>query len=654
MNDKIQESLRYDETGMFAETYLSVYLKKFLDNKQISLKELLENEQLSEFVSDVQTLYNAIKKTDAESQVLAEAKKAMDFYNLACDQLDAFAIVELRSSAINCIESSLELLQFSHGAKEDDFKLSRNIYMFEDMDSLITSSIKGHLNGVSLAFIKDRKQLTDSYFAFVIKNGDNLYLLTDVPRYRHPAQKRMKRCPGRDMSNRIESNWFPYTSVGNLDVEDLWNSGKYGISEIKNELSEQVREDTLYSIIGTIDSLEQDEAFWFIMMASLIKEKFYDKEPPMLEMSYTKSMINAPGLVKNENALMVQSALPNISLSDVTIEDTDHLNYDKDHKKNLDNIKYYIDRYADKVDPELLNVISGTEKALMIEDTFAKKDAWGKKVGCDYLSLDLNTAGTKEEIEYQQKWIARYNFAEAVEKIAYADFKEKQNPLYATIKEMLSKRLETLVKMHLRGELTGFKIESKGFAMEYTDKTEPISEMFDFDAWYNGGKRGQYVFGKDGYNKADMKCAFTGKHAGVVIRIAPGNAKELAMVCGIPEEDLPIELQHYDHKSRHYYGNSILNNIDPFLSLDDWYNTMDFGIIILLSKTKYLELCKAAGVEAVKFWELQKPECFDAISNKDVCHGKSRRVRTDDYYHYEYQLCKKCEKCKWYKNNCSN
>lgn len=39
MNDRIKESLTYDDTGLFAECYLKVYFKKFLTNKNMSLLE---------------------------------------------------------------------------------------------------------------------------------------------------------------------------------------------------------------------------------------------------------------------------------------------------------------------------------------------------------------------------------------------------------------------------------------------------------------------------------------------------------------------------------------------------------------------------------------------------------------------------------------
>ena len=37
MNNDIKSALEFDESGLFAQAYLSVYLKKFLDEKSVSL-----------------------------------------------------------------------------------------------------------------------------------------------------------------------------------------------------------------------------------------------------------------------------------------------------------------------------------------------------------------------------------------------------------------------------------------------------------------------------------------------------------------------------------------------------------------------------------------------------------------------------------------
>lgn len=655
MNDRIMESLKYDETGMFADAYLKIYLKRFLEDRNISLLELITDNDLDSYVSDVRTLYNSLLESDSEKLIMNEAKKAMNFYSLSSDDLDILSVLELRTSAINCINSKLRTLQFSGGSTGDEFKVSKNIMMYKNLDSLILCASKGKISGVSLAYIRDEKKITDSFFAFVIKNGDNLYLLTDMPKYVNPARKSMDRCPGRDMSRRIESNWFPYDSVANIDISDLWGANRYGTSEKSTELSTALSEDSLCAVIGTFDSLDVNEAFWTVMMLSLIKDKFYKNEVPHLPFSYTRSMITSPLLEKTENTLIIRKIMPSMELKEVNAEDTYNLTYGRKYdEEDVFRYQYLVDRYAGKVDKTLLNLISNTEKSLYIEDKYAKRDYWGKKIGCDYLSLELdNIAETKEDIEYRQKWIARYNFAEQIKNLAHKDYEEKMSELYGIIGEYIAPRTEELVKMHLKNELTGLSIQEEAFgSIKYTNEMVSISKMYEFDKWYSGDDRpGKYRYGFNGHNKADWRCAFTGKPAKVVLTVKPRNAQELAILCGISVEQLPLELQHYDKKRKSYYGNPLLENVDPLIwIIDDEFNKMDFDVTILLSKGKYFDLCKEAGVEADKFWENETPVCYSGKDNE--CDGSA--VRRWDGWHYECHIAKKCEKCKWYKENNNN
>lgn len=653
MNDKIQNALSYDETGVFAEAYLSVYLKQFLDNKKISIMDLLENKEVSAFVNDVKTLYEAVTESDAEKLVVIKSKNAMDFYHLACDKLSVLDILDIHSSAIKCVESSLSLLQFSFGQKGQEFKLSKDIYMFKDMNSLILSVAKGTLNGVALAYVRDDDMLTESYFGFVIKSGDNLYFLTDKPRYKHAAQRGMSRCPGRDMSKRIESNFFPYGSVGDLNVADLWGGGRYGISSNRGDLP-AVENDKDYRIIGTIDSLEQDEAFWFIMVASLIKEKFYDNTPPRLNLSYTSGMIKGANMVKRDDTtLALWNSLPSIEITEIKdISETDSLAYDQDQRDKIGNVQYILARYADKVDKEVLNVIKGTEKAKLLEDTYYTKDYMGNRSG-DYLALDLDMAETEEDILYRQKWVARYNYAVAIDKALTDDYNYNREWLYEAVKDYITPRLEDLVLMHLKGELIGREYNLESFEVEQTENIEKISKACEFNKWYDTDYyfRTHYLFGRYGHRKTDYKCVLTKKAAGVVISINPRNADELALVCGVTKDELPVQLQHYDSQARHYYGNCILENIDPFYwVIKDNFNEMDFSIIIMVSKTEYITLCKKAGVPLIKFWEDEKPSCFkETCEDNTGCQGNWRRAYSNGSY--KNVLYKKCTECKWYKPN---
>lgn len=245
MNDKIMESLNYDDTGLFAEAYLSVYFEEFIKDMTFTIFKILENPDIEKYIKDIEKLRNAIRESNASNSIMREAFKAMDFYGLKHDLLNLFDIIELRTSAIRCMNGKLRILQFSSGKPSTEgFKMTKDIYMYRDIDALLLSDVNNTINGVSLGYIRNKERITDSYFAFIIKNGQNLYLLTDMLNYKHPLQNTMTRCPGRDMYDRINSNFFPYDTVAKIDTSDLWGVGRYGTNEKSTELATILNDET--------------------------------------------------------------------------------------------------------------------------------------------------------------------------------------------------------------------------------------------------------------------------------------------------------------------------------------------------------------------------------------------------------------------------
>lgn len=650
MNEKIQEALGYDDTGLFAEAYLCHYFAEYVNQRGFMLAEYLQNASIQEYLKDVSRLYAALQKSNADKMIADEAKKAMDFYNLKSDELSVFDIAEIRTCANNCIEKNLQTLQFSSGqTQKDGFKMSREIRMYKNLNALILSAAKGKVDGVSMAYIRDEKEITHSYFAFVIKNGENLYLLTDKPVFVHPLQSSYKRCPGRDMYRRIEGNMFPYDTIANIDISDLWGSGRYGTREKGTTLSTVLRdeeEEKLFETIGSIDDMEQAEAFWFVLMVSLIKERFYDKVAPQLEISYTGNQIKHPAIDTTENALIVQRKLPTLSMDRLSFDDIEGLTFDKHYEEHLksDWNQYLIDRYKDRVGEDILNILDAESASLLSDSEHLEK----KELHPFNVSSEC---GTSEELMYRQRWIARYNYAKCIQRNLQDDYDKNCNQIHADIKKRIEARLEDIVVMFLQKKLVDRKcVSHHTFDNVYDGEEIQLGKIKSFEKWWNDSYYGcssRYVFGLTNRygNKADYRCAITGDAPGVVLRVEPNTIYALCQICGCEVKDLPELIQHWD-KSRHYCGNPLLNNIDPvaFLLEEDPFNKMDFSFTIVLSKKEYLRLCTVAGVEAKKFWLEEKPVCLSA--DKEICNGDWKND-----WDKGYLLKKKCAKCKYYKGN---
>lgn len=645
MNDRITEALKYDAYGYFADAYLNIYFKEYLSKKQISLMELITNEQMKPYMDDIMTLYWEMGKSESEQKIINAANKALDFYGLRHENLQVFDIIELQMSAKRCMENNLRRLQFSTGpAANNGFRVSSDIYMYKNLDALLLCAANNTIDGVSLGYIRNEKMLTDSYFAFIIKNGQNLYLLTDMPKYDNPIQNRMSRCPGRNMSNRIESNFFPYQTIADIDTSDLWGSGRYGISETSNALTQHIENSKAYRTkIGTFDSLDEQEAFWTVTMLDMIKQDFYITVP-QYEISYTGSMIQIDQLEDAQHALMIRSAFPVMELPQIQINDTLQMEFEQ--RKEVDGVNDDLfERYKDQLDTAAFNLIQGTDKFVLADEKYSEKLFFGD-VKHELIAFDRNMCGTKEEILYHQQYIERYNCSKQIQKLLDDDFAKNRNVVVDKIRDLITPQIRDLCKLCLKGKLK--EIIPVQDDEKIVMKIKSFSKVEEFEHWYQGSYIGTtFRYGYKDVVKNDMHCYFSQKAPGVIFTITPKNLQDLLLLCGCNISELPEQIQNW-HNKPDYYGNPILQNVDPLLwNINDPFQKLDFDISVVVSKKEYLKICEEAGVEKIEFWKDIAPVC---CSNNSGCTGKRRYVRNEDG-NYGYQVNKKCLQCPWYKEN---
>ena len=633
MNNQLKEALTYDDTGMFAEAYLQKFFQTFLEKRETSLLDLVTKPELSSYIQDLRTLYVALQESHAAETIMEDARKAMDFYHLPSDQLDVFTIAELRTSADRCMNGKLRVLQFASGEpSQKGFQMSQDIFCFRDMNALLYAAASNRMDGVSLVYLPNENQATDSCFAFVIKNGENLYLLTDMPKYEHPGQNHMTRCPGRTMANRIDCNYFPYQTVAKIDTSDLWDSGRHGVSG-KDLLEDCTK-------LGTFRDMDQQEAFWTVLMISMIRDRFY-KTVPHYEISYAGAMIETPQIEQN-HTLAIRNYFPTLELQDLPIQNDMEEGEARPWSKD-----YLISRYKDRIDPDAFNLIAGTDRFALADGRYTKERDFFHEKQHLLLAFNLNQCGTKQEIEQNQEYVERYNYSVQIQRLVNEDYQKKRQKVADNVQEMVTRKLRNLCLEHLQGKLVTAWSVWDPFEKVTENRKEDFSQQYTFDHWHelNNAYTSSNVYFRYGYdgisNKADMRCYFSGKKPGVVIRIIPSTMDALLRVCDCKKEELPVELQHW-HTEEEYYGNPILERIDPLLwHVSDPFNKMRFEINILLSKKKYLVLCEEAGVKKNEFWKDIPPVCFREDQDGS-CPGA---------YHYSYgngkRLMSKCEKCKY-------
>ena len=142
-------------------------------------------------------------------------------------------------------------------------------------------------SGVSLNLIRHPDGY-QSYFCFVIRNGGNLFVLTDVPEYSHPLQGMMSRRPDRELDRRASRNWFPYDLLG---IEYNEESGRLYFKQTEQRGLVAYQHAALP--LKPIAELPPPELVWVSMMFDLIVEKFWRRGYKAPQLSYTAEMLKS-------------------------------------------------------------------------------------------------------------------------------------------------------------------------------------------------------------------------------------------------------------------------------------------------------------------------------------------------------------------------
>ena len=160
------------------------------------------------------------------------------------------------------------------------------------------------------------------------------------------------------------------------------------------------------------------------------------------------------------------------------------------------------------------------------------------------------------------------------------------------------------------------------------------------------------IIQENNWTKADYKSYFIGKKPSVVLTFQARTAEELAKLCNVTVSELPEELRHYNYGLYHQ-GNHLLDNYDPMdWAIKDHYNEKEFNFAVVLSVDETYGCQDEAGVAREAFWKSGLPRCYErsrfinATTEKatvenavGTCKGQSRGSG----------LCKKCEKCMFYR-----
>lgn len=648
MHDTIKEALELDDTNVTGVLLLDALSTAYFNNRNFSVSQLLADPvRATEYVNKAAALRGMIRSPafmDQNNAFVSHLRTALKMYGM--DKPESVALAEnlhemgyLRRDALRSIKN-LRVDQFLAGEPEPAGTAPAYhgwVHQFWDVNHLVEAACSMP-SGVTLSLIRDPDDM-HSYFAFAIRNGGNVFVLSDVPQEVHPLQRYMARRPERAFGERTYQNWFPYDLL-NLKFDE----------EAKAYYADQTRRRALIPQAQKIDRLKPigelapAETLWIIMMFDLIVEKFWHKGYQAPALSYTGAMIREqrPLLDAAQSANLPVVAYKTLALPTLT-------NADMTQEKVMGAVRsdggrpnaWLEARYADKVDPELFNLLDNGANSLyllpaegtnrgqtnphqnhelaVVNPSYvavrAKDDAqvmeWNKRGRYALRALNTTSFGTQEELQANRIFLARHNQAKAIQRMAHEEYARRKDEVVAWYKDQVENNLDYLLKLAAAGNVRRvFEPAAPGSQLSTADGYQYAGGEFDFVRTYDESERSPAVscsvYLHDGYYRKKPQCLVTGSACSLQVYFQPQNPAQLAELAGCTVEDLPDVLRNWA-PNRDFRGNHMLDRIDPMAwALRDPWCQLDFRVLLHLSKSGLAQAKKryprsaAAGAATAK------------------------------------------------------
>jgi len=582
---EIQEARLLDITGITAFMLMKALAKVYIETEKVSALSVIAgfSEEQQARLDILKKMYFFLQRDEVDETIqgfLGSVRDATAHYGVEADSLNSWLdsyywMATIRRDALKAFKK-LEAHQFYHGKSGDSDRLTygTKVMEFWNIPSLVRA-MKGFgergMRGIHLCLIRDPELPLSSYFVIAVVNGESLTILTDRTKQPHPLSKHMKamRRPSKEFEERAGSYWFPYELLdlaANEQTGDVWAKARETIVPI-NAQAVSLRDFSL---------LHPADAIFLSLLFGLLGEKYLVNNEQHSQLSYTTEMIRHPHLLETGSAIVEKSTYQPLAVEDLKQEDvTAESTAAQWEREAVGHNEWLIEAYQHLVPVEALNLIGTDERKALPPikiESFSVQD-------CSIRTMDPLDFGTKERLDRERLWVARFNQCKIIDRIAHERFKEEEAAVRQWLHEKLLAREDWLIEQAVRGELVvqaprgrQFSIlgEQEGGTMDVDLITLRVGSR-----WTNLpgpvllGKRIRFPEWEAG--DTGPRCAVTGaKKTTYHVAICPYDADSLALILGCKKEEMPWQLQHWHSKTEPFYtGNSILDRLDP----SDWVIT---------------------------------------------------------------------------------
>lgn len=617
--DELTEAIELDPTQVTAVLLLSHFAEAYLAERSVSMLELVaEPAVVRDRLEKPAALLALLARPEVAEARLAyvESLRAAVAHYGAGERPEMqkllgerHELAVLRRDALRSI-SRLRVDQFLRGASEAEHvrpTFNKTCHQFWNLNSCIAAATRMP-SGVSLNLIR-HPDAFQSYFVFVIRNGGNLFVVSDAPDNAHPLQGEMRRRPDRDLERRANRNWFPYNL---LDMEYDEESARLYVTESTRR--DLVAYQPAALPLVAVSDLEPEVLVWLTMMFDLIVERFWKQGYQAPELSYTAEMLRTNPLLNAAEA----AKLPTLAYSPVALEPLAHEDImsaavsEEEVGGKCDQPNAWMeDRYARQVPAEAFNVLGSPEDHMMIGldgsveklelNAYERLSGWDQEVFMqnrfNLNTMDATSFGTRDKLQADRKFIARANLADGVQRLALQEFDRRKDEVLDWFRARVGANLSTLLSWAgntqlwvddgIRGSFAGYEGDVGHVLRNARGFITHLDESFT-DASFR-------YFGcivPSTWSRNAWLCVVNNVRASHRVVYNPATAHELALLAGCQVRELPDVLQHWN-RMRPYRGNHILDRIDPMVwkARNPWLK-LDLRVCIPLSKRALTQIRK--------------------------------------------------------------
>lgn len=654
MHKAIKEALDLDPTNVTGHLLLDAFSTQYFQGRKFSVEELMEHpERTAEYVAKTKA-FRALAQSpeiqDIGASFALSMRQALRHYGADTDATmavlaDPHELAFLRRDALRSMEG-LRVDQFLKGSPEPaGVQPAYNgvVHQVWNINSLINLACRQPA-GVTLNLVRDPDDF-QSYFAFAIRNGGNLFVLSDVPVHCHPLQRYMSRRPDRAFEDRAVRNWFPYNLLDIKCSEEgrlyFDHSGKTALVPLNQEADQ----------LKSLPELHPSEIVWLVMMFDLIVERFWRKGFQSPELTYTAQMIReeTPLIDAATRANLPVIGYQTLALPALTVADVRHdtISPTVIGSDGGSPNRWMEDRYAGRVTDEVINLVGlmGTDHYLppakidrtggrgchdhknhetalvsanLVVSVNAKADSqlpfWNREGRYALHALDAASFGTKQEIEDNRGFLARHNLAKAVQRLADEEFEARKDEITDWWKKTIEKNIDLIYSMAVVPEVWRPKAmalypqsEIAGGGWIHKNYFQ-FTQVCDTKDYTHHASLKEPVWLTQGYRSRgdNFTCYINGTASSHRVEVRPQTAADLAYLARCEISDLPDVLQHWCASSTHA-GNHLLNRIDPMAwVLHNPWEKLSFGVVLHLSTRALRKLEK--DYTPPEGWERPKKE----------------------------------------------